>query len=112
MMALDKMPDDIVLYISGYLSREDNENLSKTSLFFFWSLWDVSTCYWDSRELPMSHYDIYVPYDFVPFCWYPHPNKCNGGCLGLVWYRMCKRCQEWEEDYYDRLYDEEEFYNI
>lgn len=105
---MDKLPDDIVLYISKFLKEEDHEQLSKTCLTFFWTFWDISTCYWCDIEPNIFDYDMYHKDDFVAFCWFPHPNKCIGGCLGLPWYNMCKKCREFEDNYYDNL----EYYEL
>jgi len=103
---MQKLPSDIILHISEFLEEKDHEQISKTCITFYWTLWDISTCYWCDREPTLLDYDIIFKDDFIPVCWFPHPNKCKGGCLGLPWHSMCVRCQEYEDSYYDELHDE------
>lgn len=105
-ITMQNLPSDIILHISEFLKEEEHEQLSKTCIIFYWTLWDISTCYWCDREPQLSDYDIVQKDDFIPVCWFPHPNKCMGGCFGLPWHRMCVRCQEYEEQYYDELQEE------
>lgn len=97
--------------VAEYLDDENKENLSKVSLFMFWSMWDISTCYWYDREKTLEDYDVYIKDDFVPICWFPHPNKCYGGCLGLPWHMMCNRCQDYEHSL-DEEYHELSFWEF
>jgi hypothetical protein len=103
---MNNLPDDIILHISFFLEEEEHKQISKTCVRFFWTMWELSTCYWCDQEPKLTDYDMIFEDDFIPVCWFPHPNKCNGGCLGLPWHVMCVNCKDYESRYYEGVNEE------